>query len=81
MRHPLDADAGDRGATEGREQHASKAVAEGVAEALIEGLDRERPLILIGILARYLRDLEIWQGGYRFHHTSLSGSDLGGYFE
>src|SRR5215207_3080739 len=77
--HALDADAGDRCAPEGREQHAAEAVAERVAEALVEGLDGEGPLVVVGILARDLRDLEIWQGGHRFHHFSFFL--VGGYFE
>ena len=67
----LDADAGDRGASERGEQHAAKAVAEGVAEPLVEGLDRERALVLGDVFLRDLRDLEFGQGG---HSISSSGS-------
>ena len=43
----LDADALDRGASERRQQHAAQAVAERVAEALVEGLDREGAAVVV----------------------------------
>src|SRR5262249_60833980 len=45
----------------------------------LAGSERESALVLLGVLARDLRDLEIWQGGHRFHQGS--SSFLGGYFE
>ena len=64
VRDALDADARDRGASERGEQHAAQAVAERVAEALVEGLDRERALVLGDVFLRDLRDLEFRQGGH-----------------
>ena len=64
VRDALDPDALDRGAAKRGEQHAAEAVAEGVAEALVEGLDRERPLVVGDVLLADLRDLEFGQGGH-----------------
>src|SRR3954447_8228882 len=59
VRDALDADAGDRGATQRGEQDATEAVAEGVAETLVEGLDRERAAAVVHFLRGDARDLEI----------------------
>ena len=61
VRDALDLDRGDRGALDGREQHAAQRVAVGVAEATIERLDRERPMRGRHVLVRDLRNLEIHQ--------------------
>ena len=46
----LDPDARDRGAPQRREQDAAEAVAERVAEALVEGLDRECAFVVLDVL-------------------------------
>src|SRR5207244_12964873 len=48
------------------EEDATKAVAERVAEPLVEGLDHEGSLRVVDVLAGDLRDLELGQGGHRF---------------
>ncbi len=50
VRDALDADAGDGGAAQRGEQDATEAVAEGVAEALVEGLDREGAAAVVHFL-------------------------------
>jgi hypothetical protein len=50
VRDTLDPDAGDRRALERGEQHATEAVAVRVAEALVEGLDRERAAVVGDLL-------------------------------
>jgi hypothetical protein len=62
--HALDPHALDRGAAKRGQQHAAEAVAEGVAEALVEGLDDEGPAVVRNVLLADLRDLEIGQGGH-----------------
>src|SRR4029077_13626851 len=64
VRDALDADAGDRGAAERGEQDAAKAVAEGVTEALVERLDRERAATVVDLLGGDAGDLEI--SGHEF---------------
>ena len=66
MRDALDPDALDRGAAQRGEQHAAQAVAERVAEALVEGLDRERAAVVGDLLGGDLRNLELGQGGHHF---------------
>ena len=50
VRDALDADAGDRGAAQRGQQHAAEAVAEGVAEALVERLDGEGAATVVDLL-------------------------------
>ena len=59
VRDALDPDARDGGAGERGEQHAPQRVAERVAEAPIERLDRERAAILFDRLAGDSGDLEV----------------------
>src|SRR6185295_16085706 len=55
----LDANAGDGGAAQRGEQDAAEAVAERVAEALVERLDGEGAAAIVHLLRRDARDLEI----------------------
>src|SRR4051812_29866374 len=59
VRDALDPDAGHRGAGQRAEQHAPQRVAEGVAEAAVERLDRERAAILLHLFGGDSGDLEV----------------------
>ena len=59
VRDALDAHARDGGARERGEQHAPQRVAERVAEAAVERLDRERATVLLHGLAGDPGDLEV----------------------
>src|SRR6476661_6437563 len=63
VRDPLDAHAGDRRPRERGQQHTTQRVAEGVAEAAIEGLDRERAAVLLDRLTGDPGDLEVEHQG------------------
>jgi hypothetical protein len=49
----------NRGALEGREQHAAQRIAERVAEAAIERLDDEDAAVLVDLLVGDLRHLKV----------------------
>src|SRR3954469_22389182 len=55
----LDPDAGDGRAGQRGQQHSAQRVAEGVAEAAVEGLDHERAAMLLDGFAGDARDLEV----------------------
>ena len=63
VRHALDPHARHRRAGERGEQHAPQRVAEGVAEATIERLDRERATVVVDGLAGDSGDLEVEHQG------------------
>src|SRR5918999_1428866 len=63
VRDPLDAHARDRRPRERGQQDAPQRVAEGVAEAAIEGLDRERAAVLLDRLTGDPGDLEVEHEG------------------
>src|SRR4051794_553056 len=90
VRDPLDAHAGDRRPRERGQQHTTQRVAEGVAEAAIEGLDRERAAVLLDRLTGDPGDLEVEHQGpcwvvQTVRRTGGSAHGLGGvgssYFE
>src|SRR5207302_3160430 len=63
VRDSLDPHAGHGCAGQRRQQHPPKRVAEGVAEAAIEWLDRERATVVVDGLARDSGDLEVEHQG------------------
>src|SRR3954453_11743980 len=62
VRHALDPHARDCGAGERAQQHPPERVAERVAEAAIERLDRERASVVLDLLGRNLGGLELEHG-------------------
>src|SRR5680860_1518093 len=70
VRAALDADAGDGGAAQRGEQDSTQAIAEGVAEALVEGLDREGAAAVIRLLYGDTRDLKV--SGHEFLADGVS---------
>ena len=71
VRDALDLHRGDRGALERGQKHAAKRVAERVAEPAVERLDDEPAALLVDLLARDPRDLEIHEAGSRSQSDSF----------
>src|SRR5581483_4121055 len=73
VRDSLDLHRGDGCALERREQHPAQRVAERVAEATVERLDREHAVVLVDLLVRDPRHLEVGRDGTAYSHlASLS---------